>query len=71
MGSSELEIPLEKIDFKRISLKDFEFDSRALGVGSFGQVFKSKFRPNNQTYAIKVISKDFISTVSWPFVNLI
>jgi len=52
------------MDFKKISLDDFEFDQKPLGAGTFGQVYKAVFKPDGQTYAIKILSKEFISKVS-------
>lgn len=37
---------LEKIDFEKISLDDFEFGEKPLGSGTFGKVYKTKFKLN-------------------------
>ncbi len=37
---------ITKVDFEKLSLEDFEFGQK-LGSGSFGQVFKTKFKLNS------------------------
>lgn len=43
-----------------MSLEDFEFGP-TLGSGSFGQVFKVKFKLNSKSYALKKLDKEFIN----------
>ncbi|CDW79872.1 agc pdk1 protein kinase [Stylonychia lemnae] len=49
----------DQVDFEKLSLDDFVFGKK-LGSGSFGQVFKTKFMINNQSYALKKLEKKFI-----------
>lgn len=54
---------LEQVDLDNVSLEDFEFGPK-LGSGSFGQVFKTKFKLNQKSYALKMLDKRFIEKVS-------
>lgn len=50
------------VNFDRVSLDDFEMGKK-LGKGSFGEVFKIKFKHNGQKYALKRLEKKFIEQV--------
>jgi serine/threonine protein kinase len=43
-------------------LEDFEFYEK-LGSGSYGQVYRTKFRLNDEIYALKKLDKEFINKV--------
>ncbi len=45
-----------------MSLEDFEFYEK-LGSGSYGQVYRTKFKLNDEIYALKKLDKDFITKV--------
>ena len=53
---------LSQIDFSEVSLEDFEFYEK-LGSGSYGQVYRTKFKLNDEIYALKKLDKDFITKV--------
>jgi serine/threonine protein kinase len=46
-----------------VSLEDFEFYEK-LGSGSYGQVYRTKFKLNEEIYALKKLDKDFITKVN-------
>ena len=46
-----------------MSLEDFEFYEK-LGSGSYGQVYRTKFKLNEEIYALKKLDKDFITKVN-------
>jgi serine/threonine protein kinase len=54
---------LSQIDFSEVSLEDFEFYEK-LGSGSYGQVYRTKFKLNEEIYALKKLDKEFITKVS-------
>ena len=43
-------------------MEDFEFYEK-LGSGSYGQVYRTKFRLNDEIYALKKLDKEFINKV--------
>lgn len=44
-------------------MEDFEFYEK-LGSGSYGQVYRTKFKLNEEIYALKKLDKDFITKVN-------
>jgi serine/threonine protein kinase len=44
-------------------LEDFEFYEK-LGSGSYGQVYRTKFKLNEEIYALKKLDKEFITKVT-------
>jgi serine/threonine protein kinase len=63
LGESQASIKLlDQVDMEKITLEDFEFGQK-LGSGSFGQVFKTKFKLDNNSYALKMLDKKFIEKV--------
>jgi len=53
---------LSQIDFSEVSLEDFEFYEK-VGSGSYGQVYRTKFKLNDEIYALKKLDKEFITKV--------
>lgn len=44
-------------------MEDFDFYEK-LGSGSYGQVYRTKFKLNDEIYALKKLDKDFITKVT-------
>jgi len=60
----------DQIDFDKVTLDDFEFNAKPIGSGSFGQVYKTKFRLDGNTYAVKKLEKDFLVKVSLKLITI-
>ncbi len=53
---------LSEIDFTDVSRADFEFYEK-VGSGSYGQVYRTRFKLNDEIYALKQLDKEFILKV--------
>lgn len=62
-SSAPPKLPLSEIDQKTIFREDFELHEK-LGSGSYGQVFRTRFKHNDEIYALKQLDKEFIIKVS-------
>ena len=50
------------MDQQEIFLDDFEFYEK-LGSGSYGQVYKTKYKRTDEIFAIKTLDRDFVMKV--------
>ena len=53
---------LQEVDQQEIFLDDFEFYEK-LGSGSYGQVYKTKYKRTDEIFAIKTLDRDFVMKV--------